>query len=130
MLMHNLMCGVFISSFSSHQQPHWLLCPLFSGVKKSRTMSQLHTGLLGCSVINRMQNSVCFDVRCIGGRDRIDLLQVEKQTEAMKVKMSIETAVRASITLTELWEVLTPSREENNSQQSLSKNTWNICLDV
>lgn len=49
-------------------------------------MSQLHTGLLGCTVINRMQNSVCFDVRCIGGRDRIDLLQVEKQTEAMKVK--------------------------------------------
>lgn len=62
------------------------------------------------------------------GRDRIDLLQVEKQKEEMKVKMSIETAVRASITLTELWVVLTASREENDPQQSVSKNTWNIYL--
>lgn len=92
-------------------------------------MSQVHTGLLGCSVINRMQNSMCLDVRCIGGRDRIDLLQVEKQKEEMKGKMSIETAVRASITLTELWEMLTPSREESEPQQSMSKNTWNIYLD-
>lgn len=92
-------------------------------------MSQVHTHLLGCRVINRMQNSACLDARCIGGRDRIDLLQVERQKEEMKVKVSTETAVRASITLTELWEVLTPSREESDPQQSMSKNTCSISVD-